>query len=475
LEEQLSVWEALAELDRARPRVGEQVTAALRGAIVAGRLTPGTRLPSTRDLAVDLGLSRGLVVAAYEQLVAEGRLVSQRGSGTVVSLSTTPSTVEPDVADGRHQTVAPLRPGVPDLGMFPRTAWRRSYERALSTAMDADLDYGDPAGAPKLRHELAAYLGRVRAALVEPACIALTTGAAQAFTLLAKVLVAAGRTRIGFEDPGPTSIRHLLASHGLRPVPVPVDADGIDVDALTRARIGAVYVTPAHQFPTGVVLAPARRTALVDWARQTGALIVEDDYDAEFRYDRDPVGCLQGLAPDVVALVGSVSRALAPGIRLGWLVAPRQISDRLATAKLMADHGGPVLEQLALADLLAGGGYDRHVRRVRRVHRQRRDAMVAALGRYLTTGSVSGVAAGLHLVVELPPGMDDAAIAARAHDAGLGPMALSQLRVQARGRPGLVLGYAAHSAHELGRAVRLLGRLVRADPSHPVVARLPAG
>jgi GntR family transcriptional regulator/MocR family aminotransferase len=471
----LSVWEVLAKLDRARPRLGEQVTAALRGAIVAGRLTPGTRLPSTRDLAVDLGLSRGLVVAAYEQLVAEGRLVSRRGSGTVVALATTQPTVEFDLADGRYQAVAPLRPGVPDLGMFPRAAWRRSYERALSAALDADLDYGDPAGAPKLRRELAAYLCRVRSALVEPTRIALTTGAAQAFTLLAKVLVAAGSTRIGFEDPGPASIRDLLASHGLRPVPVPVDADGLDVDALARARIGAVYVTPAHQFPTGVVLAPARRTALVDWARRTGALIVEDDYDAEFRYDREPVGCLQGLAPDVVALVGSVSTALAPGIRLGWLVAPRQIIDGLTTAKLMADHGGPVLEQLAFADLLAGGGYNRHVRRVRRVHRQRRDAVVAALGRYLANGSILGVAAGLHLVVELPPGVDDAAIAARAHHAGLGPLALSQLRVQARGRPGLVLGYAAHSAHELSRAVRLLGRLVRAETAHPVVARLPAG
>jgi GntR family transcriptional regulator/MocR family aminotransferase len=465
LEDQLSVWEALVELDRAQPRLGEQLTCALRGAIVQGRLTPGTRLPSTRDLAADLGLSRGLVVGAYEQLVAEGRLVGRRGSGTVVAPVVALSTVEPVVPERGHWTIAPLRPGVPDLGMFPRTAWRRAYERALAMALDADFDYGDPAGAPRLRQELAAYLGRVRAARVEPTALCLTTGAAQAFALLAAMLRVGGTSRIGVEDPGPAPIRDLLATHGLRPVPVPVDAAGLDVDALVRTRLGAVFVTPAHQFPTGVVLAPARRAALVDWARRTGALVVEDDYDAEFRYDRDPVGCLQGLAPDVVALVGSVSKALAPGMRLGWLASPPSLRDAADAAKFAADHGGPVLEQLAFAELLASGGYDRHLRRARRVHRERRDAVVAALRTYLPDGHVSGVAAGLHLVVELPPGSDDADIAARAQAAGLGPLALSELRLRAGGRPGLVLGYAAHSPHELTRAVRVLGRLV--DPFRP--------
>jgi GntR family transcriptional regulator / MocR family aminotransferase len=461
LEDHLSVWEALVELDRAQPRLGEQLTCALRGAIVQGRLAPGTRLPSTRDLAADLGLSRGLVVGAYEQLVAEGRLVGRRGSGTVVATAAEPSMVDAIAFQAAQPAVAPLRPGVPDLGMFPRTAWRRAYERAVATALDADLDYGDPAGAPKLREELTAYLGRVRAARVEPGCLTLTTGAAQAFTLLANMLRAAGTHRIGVEDPGSAPIRDLLAGHGLRPVPVPVDADGLDVAALVRGRPGAVFVTPAHQFPTGVVLAPARRAELVDWARRTGALIVEDDYDAEFRYDRDPVGCLQGLAPDVVALVGSVSKALAPGMRLGWLAVPASRREQAGTAKFLADHGGPVLEQLAFAELLASGGYDRHLRRARRVHRQRRDAVVAALRSYLPNSRVSGVAAGLHLVVELAPGSDDAALAARAREAGLGPLALSELRLRGAGRPGLVLGYAAHSPHELTRAVRLLGRLAR--------------
>jgi GntR family transcriptional regulator/MocR family aminotransferase len=254
-----------------------------------------------------------------------------------------------------------------------------------------------------------------------------------------------------------------------------VDEDGLDVDALTRTRLGAVLVTPAHQFPTGVVLAPARRARLVDWARRCAALIVEDDYDAEFRYDRDPVGCLQGLAPDVVALVGSASKALAPGMRLGWLAAPPSIREAVATAKFLADHGGPVLDQLAFAELLASGGYDRHLRRARRVHRQRRDALVAALRTYLPIGRISGVAAGLHLVVDLPPGHDDAATAARARTAGLSPIALSELRMRGGGRPGLVLGYAAHAPHELARAVRLLARLARPDSPHPVVGRSPAG
>ncbi len=480
----MSVWEALVELDRAQPRLGEQLTCALRGAIVQGRLTPGTRLPSTRDLAADLGLSRGLVVGAYERLVAEGRLVGRRGSGTVVAPVVAAPTAEAGALDdGGYPGVAPLRPGVPDLGLFPRTAWRRAYERALATALDADFDYGDPAGAPRLRQELAAYLGRVRAARVEPAALCLTTGAAQAFTLLATVLRGAGTTRIGVENPGSALIRDVLASHGVRPVPVPVDGAGLDVAALARTRLGAVFVTPAHQFPTGVVLAPARRAALVDWARRTGALIVEDDYDAEFRYDRDPVGCLQGLAPDVVALVGSVSKALAPGMRLGWLATPPAVREAVAGAKSAADYGGPVLEQLAFAELMASGGYDRHLRRVRRVHRERRDAVVAALRTYLPHGRISGVAAGLHLVVELPPGTDDTGVAARARQAGLGPLALSELRLRGGGRPGLVLGYAAHSPHELARAVRILGRCVRpdtrsdtrSDSRHPVVARSPAG
>ncbi|MEV4757574.1 PLP-dependent aminotransferase family protein [Micromonospora sp. NPDC049559] len=463
--------ETLVELDRARAGLAGQLTTALRDAIAEGRLAPGTRLPSSRALAADLGLSRGVVVEAYEQLVAEGRLLSRRGAGTVVA----PALVlrEPPSEDSRgyptpcHGSgIRPMRPGVPDPAMFPRGAWRRAYERALGAMTDADLDYGDPAGARRLRTELASYLGRVRAARVDAGALVVTTGAAQAFALLAAALRDAGITEVGFEDPGSHGVRGHLETHGLRLVPVPVDRDGLDVAALARTGVRAVFVTPAHQFPSGVVLAPARRSALVEWARRTGGLILEDDYDAEFRYDRDPVGCLQGIAPDAVAYVGSVSKALAPALRLGWLAVPGKWRAAVEARKTWADLGGPVLEQLAFAELLAGGAYDRHLRRARSEHRRRRDALVAALDRHLPGLRVTGVAAGLHLVVELPPEFDDVAVVARAAEAGLAPLPLSRTRLTAGGRPGLVLGYAATSPGEIDRAVALLAAVLGSGRSN---------
>jgi GntR family transcriptional regulator/MocR family aminotransferase len=454
--------EALVDLDRSRPGLGDQLTAALRDAIAAGRLAPGTRLPSSRDLAVGLKLSRGVVVGAYEQLIAEGRLVTRRGAGTTVAAAEAAPRLPgpPPPSELVQVGFRPLRPGLPDLGMFPRATWRRSYERALAAASDADLAYGDPAGAPALRAELASYLGRVRAARLDADGIVVTTGAAQAFALVAQLLVGLGADAIGLEDPGSPGIRGHLEAHGLRLQPVPVDADGFDVAALERTSLRAVFVTPAHQFPTGVVLAPHRRAALVDWARRTGGLVVEDDYDAEFRYDRDPVGCLQGLAPRAVAYLGSVSKALAPALRLGWLAVPPDHRAAVHARKAAADLGGPVLEQLAFADLLATGGYDRHLRRARRAHRQRRDALVAALGRHLPGVRVGGVAAGLHLVVELPDGVDDVAVAARAHDEGLGPLPLSSTRLGEPGPPGLILGYAGQTPDRLAGAVQRLAALV---------------
>jgi len=281
-------------------------------------------------------------------------------------------------------------------------------------------------------------------------------------TLLATVLSGRGVTAMAVEDPGSVSAGLQYRALGLRLVPVPVDAEGIDVAALERVDVGAVFVTPAHQFPLGVVLSARRRTALVSWARRTGALVIEDDYDAEFRYDREPVGCVQGLAPDVVALVGSASKALAPGLRRGWLVVPSALRGAVAEAKAHADLGGSVLEQLAFASFLADGGYDRHLRRARRVQRTRRDALVAALATHLPQARVSGVAAGLHLVAELDRGTDDAAIVMRARALGLGPLALSAHRYASMGRPGLVLGYAAHTPDELRVAVRRLSTVVTA-------------
>ncbi|WP_230686588.1 MocR-like pyridoxine biosynthesis transcription factor PdxR [Catellatospora vulcania] len=455
----MAVREALVDLDRSRPGVGERLTGALRDAIAQQRIAPGTRLPSSRDLAADLGVSRGLVVSAYEQLSAEGRLVSRRGSGTVVAPAAAEAAVPGPLSSPPAPTgVAPLRPGVPDLGMFPRAAWRRAYERALATALDTDLDYTDPAGVPRLRAELASYLGRVRAARVSPDAVVVTTGAAQALSLLGRVLAARGMHEVGVEDPGSAGIRDHLLAHGLRLRPVPVDDRGLVVSAL--GEVHAVFVTPAHQFPVGAVLAPDRRAELIAWARRTGGLVIEDDYDAEFRYDREPVGCLQGLAPDVVALVGSASKALAPGLRRGWLAPPPGWLAAVRQAKCDADMGGSALEQLAFAELLASGGYDRHLRRARRAQRTRRDALVGALRRHLPQARVSGIAAGLHLVAELPAAIDDHALAARARAAGLGPLALSDLRLGTTGPPGLVLGYAAQSPDELAAAVAALADLL---------------
>jgi GntR family transcriptional regulator/MocR family aminotransferase len=462
--------ELLVTLDRSgaglRAGLAEQLTEALREAIGEGRLAAGTRLPSSRELAGQLGVSRGLVVAAYEQLTAEGRLVARRGAGTVVSALPGPimrfgTPILADHAPNFMIGGGLLRPGVPDLAMFPRAVWRRAYESVLRTAADTDLGYGNPTGAPRLREELAGYLGRVRAARADPAGIVITTGAAQAFTVLAQALRRGGVDRIGMEDPGSPVIRDHLRAGGLVPVPVPVDEAGLDVAALARTGAAAVFVTPAHQYPTGVVLAPERRAALVEWARGRAGVVIEDDYDAEFRYDREPVGCLQGVAPDVVALVGSASKALAPALRLGWVAVPPRLLAEVARAKDNADHGGPAIEQLAFAELLASGGYDRHLRAARRAYRGRRDAVLAALERHLPRARVAGVAAGLHLVVELPDTIDDAELVERAAAEGLGPWPLSALRVAGSGPPGLVVGYGGHSPDELAGAVRRLAALVR--------------
>ncbi|GIF78599.1 MocR-like pyridoxine biosynthesis transcription factor PdxR [Asanoa siamensis] len=462
--------EALLDLDRSRPGLGDQLTTALRAAIADGRLVPGVRLPSSRQLAADLRVSRGVVTSAYEQLVAEGRLTAEPGSGTRVALSCSapidaPPGPEGGASMGAEQSFGAglppdLRPGQPDLSAFPRAAWRRAYERVLATATPADLGYADATGPPRLRRTLADYLGRVRAARLTADDVIATTGAAQAFALIAHHLRMTGADRIGIEDPGSPGIHAHMVAQGLRLVPIPVDADGLDVAALERSGVPAVLVTPAHQYPTGVVLAPHRRAALIAWARATGGLIVEDDYDAEFRYDRDPVGCLQGLAPDVVAHLGSASKALAPALRLGWLCPPRDRRASVHAAKVAADYGGPVLERLAFAELLATGGYDRHLRQSRRAYRRRRDALVAALAAHLPGTRVHGVAAGLHLVVELPPGTDDAALAARAHAAGLGPVPLSATRLTPGGPPGLVIGYAGQSPDRIAASVRRLGEIV---------------
>jgi GntR family transcriptional regulator/MocR family aminotransferase len=456
-------------IDKTAGRLGGQVATELRLAIREKRLSGGTRLPSSRDLASDLGVSRGVVVAAYEQLVAEGFLTARSGDGTrVATISTRPDPQKPlEVQSDRRRPGAEapadydLRLGRPDLAAFPRERWLSAMKQVLRTLPHQELAYPDPAGSLVLRTELAGYLGRVRSAVVAPAQIVITGGVAHGLSMAVRLL---GRT-LALEDPTSTRQIPLLEASGVRLVRVPVDEEGIDVAALARTPARAVLLTPAHQFPTGVVLSPRRRAELISWVRAVDGVIIEDDYDAEFRYDREPVGCLQGVDPDRVVLLGSVSKALAPALRLGWMAAPSALAAAAADYRAMTDLGSPVIEQHALAHLIASGAYDRQLRLMRRTYRSRRDALVSALHEHLPGARVSGISAGLHLYVELPPRDQEAALyeksvteAALALGVAVEPS--GQVRTGGR-RAALVLGYSGLNEKRLAEAAELLGRALR--------------
>jgi GntR family transcriptional regulator/MocR family aminotransferase len=330
----------------------------------------------------------------------------------------------------------------------------------LARTPDATLGYGDPRGTAELRAALAAWLARSRGVRADPSAIVVVGGVAQGLALLAQVLVGRGVDTVGYEDPGSRGTRDQLERWGLQLAPVPVDDLGLDVDALVRTAVDTVFVTPAHQYPTGVVLAPERRRALLGRAR-SGTLVIEDDYDAEHRYDRAPVAALAALAPEHVVYLGSVSKTLAPALRLGWVVAPRPLRDELVVRKQWSDITSPALGQLALAELITSGGFERHLRKVRARQRHRRDALLDALREHLPHARVYGVAAGLHLVVGLPDGVDDGAVAERALTAGVAVQPLSYHRLRP-GPPGLVIGYAATTPDRLREGVGLLARAVRA-------------
>jgi GntR family transcriptional regulator / MocR family aminotransferase len=447
------------QLDPARaPAHGlaDWLTGQLRAGVTDGRLPVGSRLPSTRGLAGQLGVSRGVVVEAYQRLVDEGLVGGRRGAGTTV-LATTRAAAEPAAAADRPVVEIDLSPGLPDLSAFPRQAWLRAERAALGTATAADLGYTDPRGTPALRAALAGWLTRSRGVRTAPGEIIVVNGVAQGLALLAQVLRARGVEEIGFEDPGSAGTRAQLRRWDLRVRPVPVDEHGLDVEALAGSGLAAVVATPAHQFPTGVVLAADRRRALRAWAG-AGGLVVEDDYDAEHRYDRPPVAALQSLAPDGVAHLGSVSKTLAPALRLGWLLAPASLRDELVERKRWSDITSPAPRQLALAHLITSGGFERHLRLVRSRQRQRRDALLDALGRHLPQARVQGVAAGLHLLVTLPELDDDRALADAAREQGVAVHPLSWHRTRP-GPPGLVIGYAATTPDRLREAVRRLARL----------------
>lgn len=445
----------------------------LRAAIADAVLRPGNRLPATRALATELQMSRGTVVEAYRRLTEEGLLVTNQGGGTEVAApisspaSPSPPSSPPSAADSdtttelaEHRELLNISAGVPDISAFPRAAWLRAERRVLDTATPDQLGYADPAGVPALRAALASWLGRSRGLSVSPKQIIVTAGVTGALSLLAQVLRRRGITDCAVEDPGAEGNRRILNYWLDELHPVPVDASGIDVAALSRSGVRAVVVTPAHQFPTGVVLSPERRRALVEWARSTDGFIIEDDYDSEYRYDRSPVRAMHPLATDRIVHVSSLSKVLAPALRLGWMVAPEPLRDDLAELRWATDLGSPALPQLALADLIENGVLERHLRSLRLRHRERRDAAVDAIHRYLPGCTIDGIAAGLHVLVRLPDHADDVALAARARNVGLAVQPLSSHRA-APGPPGVVIGYGPHSPRRLDAAIRQLGEFVR--------------
>ncbi|MFF2778432.1 PLP-dependent aminotransferase family protein [Streptomyces sp. NPDC058052] len=447
-------WELLLPAAGAPARRrGRALQEALREAVRTGRLAAGTRLPSSRALAADLGVSRGLVTEAYEQLTAEGYLRSDRGSGTWVS--GTVRTARASASPGPNAPVASpptasgvtvdFRPGTPDLSLFPRTAWATAQRTVLAELPHHALGYPDPRGLPALRSALAALLTRRRGVVADPDRLVVCSGVAQAATLLGFVLRERGHGAVGVEDPGSPEHARLFAATGLKTVWLPLDEEGLRPAPLLAAGLRAVVVTPSHQFPSGIAWSAQRRGMLLDWARTVDGYVLEDDYDGDFRYDRAPVGALQGLDPERVVYTGSVSKSLAPGLRLGWMVLPEALVDQVVERKRTMDLGHPALDQAALAHMVRGGGYDRQLRHCQRVYRERRDALLAALEKHFPGASATGIAAGLHVIACLPARYGPAArFLAAAASAGV---ALRTLEEYGTARPAdgavrLVIGYA---------------------------------
>jgi len=471
----------MVRLDRsARQPLRDQLEASLREAIRDGRLLAGERLPSSRELARALAVSRGMVQECYGQLLAEGYLTSRTGSATrVAGISGQQAGIRPPAGLATAAPAPPRQPqepliadfqlGVPDLSSFPRADWAWAIKQACTRAASADLGYGDPHGSPELREVLAGYLRRVRAAAASPAQMIISTGFAQGINLVLHTLARQGSvTCVAFEDPGYGSaqvdetVRAALGI-GIHVTYLPVDEQGLVVGELAASAAEAVVVTPAHQSPTGVVMSPARRHALTDWARRTGGYVIEDDYDSEFRYGKEPVGALQGLAPEQVFLLGTVSKALAPAVRLGWVHAPSALASDVAAEKEMSDRGSCLLDQLALATLLTTGRYDRHLRRMRAVYAARRAALTGAFARHVPGVRLTGLAAGFHAVAPLPPAADEAAVVAAARERRVGLHGMGGYRGDpaAAAPPALVMGFGNVRDRAIEPAIAAVAGLLR--------------
>jgi GntR family transcriptional regulator/MocR family aminotransferase len=455
----------------------QQLEHGLRSAIQQRRLVAGTRLPPTRVLAAELGVSRSVIVETYANLTADGYLEARQGAGTRVrhdaQHAKPRSKREKTRFDRasffeRSRQPAPLGPpgirmigGLPDPTLFPRSRWVRHYRDALAELPDPELTYPSTLGAEPLREALAAYLGRVRGVCTATDRMLVCTGYTQGVTLIARALHRAGARRVAVEDPCFGLHRRSIAMTGIEPVPIRTDDQGLDPAALEHQDVDAVLVAPAHSYPTGGTLDTERRAALIDWAERRGALIVEDDYDAEFRYDRMPVGALQGLAPDRVIYIGGASKTVSPALRLGWMAVPASLVRPLEREKRFDDMGSPLFEQLAFARFIDSGDFARFLRRVRPIYRRRRDATIAALEQFIPEARWQGAAAGLHLWVELPPEVDENELSIAAFDRGT----LLEAAAWHWARPGaappsIVLGYGSVNEATIRLGIQLIAAAI---------------
>jgi GntR family transcriptional regulator/MocR family aminotransferase len=452
---------AIVVLDHdARIPLHRQIETSLRDSIRAGRLPRGSSLPPSRVLAADLGVSRGVVVEAYQQLTSEGYLASRTGGYTQVAAGPSSATAGLQLARKAPPRID-LSYGRADVSSFPRAAWLHAIRGALASAPNDVFGYLAGGGVPQLRTAIADYLNRVRGTQAHPDQIVISTGYAQGIALLIGVLAATGAKRLALEDPSSADDALPAArAAGLEVFGVPVDGDGIRVGILRETNADAVILTPSHQWPTGSVLSARNRAAVLRWAAERDAVVIEDDYDAEYRYDRTPVGALQGLAPHRVVYAGSASKTLAPGLRLGWFVMPGHLAEPMAAAKIAADRGSPALEQLVLADLITRGEFDRHLRRMRPIYRRRRDALLTALARRLPDLEPVGVSAGLHLVAWLPPHLDEATVVDAAARAGVGIDCVTPYRISHPGPGGLIFGYAAVNEQAITEGVDILAGVI---------------
>ncbi len=434
---------------------------AIRSAIRSNRLRPSDPLPSSRALARELALARGTVAEAYAQLTAEGYLTARPGGTTRVAAGgATADATGTTVATAAARLPFTLEVGVPDVSAFPRAAWSTAMRRALRTAPSPRLALGDPRGAGELRDALAGHLRRTRGVVVDAGQVVITCGFSHGLAILCRTLRGSGLDCLAMEDPCLDSHRTIATGAGLRVVPLEVDEQGATAEPPPGTR--ALLLTPAHQFPLGMTLAPGRRTALIGWANAHDGLIVEDDYDGEYRYDHQPVGALQGLAPDRVIYAGTVSKTLAPALRLGWLVVPPRLLEPTVATKGLLGAEPSAIEQLTMAELLQSGAYDRHVRRTRLRYRHRRDRLLELLSEHAPELTPRGIAAGLHVLLDLPSGVSEDGLVDGAAAAGLALNALGPFWHDSAGRPGgLTIGYAAAPDHAYEQSLAVLAEVLR--------------